>query len=128
MENDKQIDILAIGDIATEPFIKINDAEAKCDKDKEHCKLCLNYGGKIPYESAVVCHAVGNSSNVAVCASRLGLNSYLVSYVGNDNTGKENIEQLNKENVHTDSMNITDGFPSNYHYVLWYGEERTILV
>ena len=81
----KQVDILAIGDIATEPFIKIKEAEAKCDVDGEHCKLCLNYGGKIPYESAEICHAVGNSSNVAISASRLGLNSYLISYIGDDN-------------------------------------------
>ena len=122
------IDFLAIGDIATEPFIKINDAEAKCDPEGEHCKLCLSFGSKIPYESAFVCHAVGNSSNVAIGASRLGLNSYLVSYIGNDNSGKENIEQLKKENVHTDYISTIDGLESNYHYVLWYGTERTILV
>jgi sugar/nucleoside kinase (ribokinase family) len=128
MNNDNQIDILAIGDIATEPFIKINDAEAKCDLEGEHCKLCLTFGGKIPYESALICHAVGNSSNVAIGASRLGLNSYLASYIGNDNSGKENIEQLTKENVHTNYVSTIDGLESNYHFVLWYGTERTILV
>lgn len=128
MDKDKQIDILAIGDIATEPFIKINDAEAKCDLEGEHCKLCLSFGGKIPYESAEICRAVGNSSNVAIAASRLGLNSYLASYVGNDDSGKGNIEELAKENVHTDYVSVVDGLDSNYHYVLWYGTERTILV
>ena len=128
MDKYKQIDILAIGDIATEPFIKISEAEAKCDKDNNHCKLCLNYGGKIPYESAEICHAVGNSSNVAISASRLGLNSYLMTYIGDDNTGKENIELLNKENVQTNYITTIKGMKSNYHYVLWYGIERTILV
>ncbi|MCX6754810.1 MAG: carbohydrate kinase family protein [Candidatus Nomurabacteria bacterium] len=122
------IDFLAIGDIATEPFIKIKDAEANCDPDGNNCKLCLNYGGKIPYESATVCHAVGNSSNVAIGASRLGLNSCLISYIGNDYSGKKNIEQLNSEKVNTDYISTTDGLESNYHYVLWYGSEHTILV
>ena len=128
MDKDKQIDILTIGDIATEPFIKISDAEAICDLEGEHCKLCLSFGGKIPYQSAEICRAVGNSSNVAVASSRLGLNAYLVSYIGNDTSGKEDIEQLHKENVHTDYINTIDGLDSNYHYVLWYGTERTILV
>ncbi|HLP86547.1 MAG TPA: carbohydrate kinase family protein [Candidatus Paceibacterota bacterium] len=128
MENEKQIDILTIGDIATEPFIKIREAEATCDPDGDHCKLCINFGGKIPYESAEVCHAVGNSSNVAIGASRLGLSSCLVSYVGNDTTGKEDIELLEEEKVNTDYIRVVNGMESNYHYVLWYGVERTILV
>lgn len=124
----KNIDFLAIGDIATEPFIKIKDAEATCDQHGEHCKLCLSYGGKIPYESALVCNAVGNSSNVAIGLSRLGLNTSLLSYIGDDETGKENIEELKKENVDTSNIKIINGLESNYHYVLWYGVERTILV
>lgn len=128
MDTEKQIDILTIGDVATDVFIKIKDAEAKCDVDGEHCKLCLTYGGKIPYESALVCNGVGNSSNVAVCASRLGLNSSLVSYVGNDVSGKEDLEHLTKENVKTDYINIINDKESNYHYVLWYKTDRTILV
>ena len=103
------IDILAIGDIASEPFIKIKDAEASCDLEGQHCKLCINFGGKIPYESAEVCHAVGNSPNVAVATSRLGLSTYLVSYIGDDNTGKENLEQLKKENINTDYVTTEIG-------------------
>ncbi len=124
----KNIDFLAIGDIATEPFIKIKEAEAICDKGGDHCKLCLNYGGKIPYESALVCSAVGNSANAAISASRLGLNASIVTYVGNDDIGKKNIEELIKQDIDTRYVSIIDGMESNYHYVLWYGVERTILV
>ena len=101
MEKDKQIDILAIGDIATDVFIKIKEAEAKCDVDGEHCKLCLNYGGKIPYESAEVCPATGNSSNVAICSSRIGLKSALMANIGDDQNGIECLDKLKKENVDT---------------------------
>jgi len=125
---EKQIDLLAIGDITTEPFIKIEDAEVSCDENNEHCKLSFRYADKIPYESVEICHAVGNSPNVAVGASRLGINTSLISYIGDDSIGKENMETLVRENIKTDHMMIVPGMDSNYHYVLWYKTDRTILV
>jgi sugar/nucleoside kinase (ribokinase family) len=122
------IDFLAIGDIVTEPFIKITDAETTCDLNKEHCKLSFRFGDKIPYESAEICKAVGNSPNAAVCASRLGLNTSLISYIGEDSIGKENIEELLNNKVNIDYMETVRGMKSNYHFVLWYDTERTILV
>ncbi len=125
---EKQIDFLAIGDIVAEPFIRITDAEANCDINGEHCKICFRFGEKIPYESAEICYAVGNSPNVAVGTQKLGINSYLHSYVGDDSIGKQNIESLMKDGVNVDYMKIVNGMESNYHYVLWYQSERTILV
>lgn len=123
----KKIDILAIGDVATDIFIKIKDAEAVCDIHGGHCKLCLNYGGKIPYESVEVCHATGNSANVAISTSRLGLNSILLANIGNDQAGNDCLDILKKENVDITLVKKEDGFPTNCHYVLWYEKERTIL-
>lgn len=125
---EKQIDFLAIGDIASEPFIRITDAEANCDLQGEHCKICFRFGEKVAYESAQICNAVGNSPNVAVGVSRIGVNSTLISYIGDDLVGKQNIESLMKDNVNVDYMKIVPGMESNYHYVLWYETERTILV
>lgn len=122
-----KIDILAIGDIATDVFIKINEAEAKCDVDGEHCKLCLNYGGKIPYESAEVCLATGNSSNVAICANRLGLKSALMANIGDDQNGIDCLNKIKKENVDTNFIKKEIGKTTNYHYVLWYEKDHTIL-
>lgn len=128
MEKDKKIEFLAIGDITSEPFIRITDAEASCDLKGEQCKICFRFGDKIPYESAEVCNAVGNSPNVAIGVSKLGIESTLISYVGDDLVGKENIESLMKDGVNVDYMKIVPGMDSNYHYVLWYANERTILV
>lgn len=123
----KNIDILTIGDIAVDVFIKINDAEASCDLGGEHCKLCLNYGGKIPYESVETCPATGNSSNVAICASRLGLKSALMTNIGGDKNGTDCLDKLKKENVDTFCVKTESDKPTNYHYVLWYEKEHTIL-
>lgn len=124
----KNIDILAIGDIATDVFIKIKEAEAKCDLNGEHCKLCLNYGGKIPYESAEVCSAVGNSPNVAICTSRLGLNTSIITNIGGDQNGIDCLKILENEKINTNLIKKEDNLPTSYHYVLWYAKEHTILV
>jgi sugar/nucleoside kinase (ribokinase family) len=123
-----QLDFLAIGDIVTEPFIRLKDASVHCKINREECEICMRWGDKIPYESATMCAAVGNASNAAVAASRLGLNSALRAYVGDDGYGRECLDVLKKEKVNTDFMVTEAGKKTNYHYVLWYEDNRTILV
>lgn len=123
-----QIDFLAIGDITTDAFIRLKDAEVHCDVDNENCKLCVNFGDKIPFESVTVVKAVGNSANASVSASRLGLNSSLLAYIGDDENGKDDVEELKKNNVDTNYIRVDSGKKTNYHYVLWYDVDRTILV
>ncbi|MFZ2484471.1 MAG: PfkB family carbohydrate kinase [Minisyncoccia bacterium] len=121
-------DFVAIGDIVTDAFIKLKDASTTCDVDREHCTITMPFGEKIPYESVEVVRAVGNSANAAVSASKLGLTSALVSYVGDDQNGKECIESLNKDRVATDFLRVQADKKTNYHFVLWYEDDRTILV
>lgn len=123
----KNIDILAIGDITTDVFIKIKEAETKCDIHGNHCELCLNYGGKIPYESADVCHAAGNSSNFSIAISRLGLKSALMTNIGGDQNGIDCLNVLKDEKVDTTFVKTEIGKNTNYHYVIWYDKEHTIL-
>ncbi|MEA2701874.1 MAG: ribokinase [Candidatus Parcubacteria bacterium] len=123
-----ELDFLAIGDIVTEPFIKLKDAETHCNMDAGTCTICMRFGDKIPYESATLVPAVGNASNAAVAAARLGLTSALRAYVGDDRYGPECLDVLAREGVRTDYMVTERGKLTNYHYVLWYGNERTILV
>lgn len=122
------IDFLAVGDIVTEPFIRLTDAHVEDMKDSDAKQLCMRFGDKIPYEYAVLAVAVGNASNAAVSASRLGLSAALRSYVGDDRYGPECIAKLTEEGVDTSLMVTEPGKATNYHYVLWYGSERTILV
>lgn len=88
----------------------------------------MKFGEKIPYESATLVPAVGNASNAAVAAARLGLSSALNAYVGDDRYGIECLEVLEHEQVDTSYMVTEPGKHTNYHYVLWYESERTILV
>jgi sugar/nucleoside kinase (ribokinase family) len=123
-----KIDFLAIGDIVTDAFIKLKDAHVHCNLDKEGCELCVRFGDKIPYESVNVVSAVGNSPNAAVSAARLGLKTALITNIGNDQNGKDCLASLKKDNVSRDYVNIEKGKLTNYHYVLWYDVDRTILI
>ena len=124
----KQIDFLAIGDIVVDAFIKLKEAHVTCNIDREACELCMKFADKIPFESVDVIAGVGNSANAAVSAARLGLNSALLSDIGADKNGKDCIDALRKDRVDTRFVTAHKGMISNYHYVLWYDAERTILV
>lgn len=124
----KTIDFLSIGDITTDAFIRIKDAAVTCDINHEHCQLCVDFGAKIPYEFVEVVRAVGNSANAAVSAARLGVSSGLLAYIGKDQNGQECLEELHRNKVNTELIQTEEGKKTNYHYVLWYEDERTILV
>jgi ribokinase len=122
------IDFLAIGDTVVDAFIRLSQAEEMFSADHKTREICMTFGDKIPFEFAVVLPAVGNSANAAVAAARLGLHSYLLSNVGGDKNGQDCIEHLEKDGVHTDFVKVNAGLKTNYHYVLWFHNERTILI
>lgn len=127
-ENENKIDFLAIGDIVIDAFIELKDAHVHCKLDTDACELCVRFGDKVPYESVHVIPAVGNSPNAAVAAARLGLNSALITNIGDDKHGKDCLDSLNKDKVITDYVTIEKDKLTNYHYVLWYDVDRTILI
>ncbi len=124
----KGYDFIAIGDTVTDAFIRIKEASVSCDINKENCQICMRFADKIPYESVTVVPAVGNSANAAVAAARLGLKSALGSDIGGDYFGTECLNALKSEKVGTDFVKVHKDAKTNYHYVLWYEDERTILI
>jgi len=123
----KQYDFIGIGDIVTDAFIKLKEAEIKDDADGNK-KICMNFGDKIPYEDVFIVPAVGNSTNACVSAARFGLKSALITNIGKDYQGKECLDVLKKEGVDTKFIKIYKDKKTNYHYVLLFGPERTILI
>lgn len=124
----EKIDFLAVGDIVIDAFIELEDAEVNCDINKENCKICMRFADKIPYKDVTVVKAVGNSPNAAVSSARLDLKTALVTHVGDDQNGKDCIETLKENGVETDLVQTDAGFKTNYHYVLQYQVDRTILI
>lgn len=121
-------DFLGIGDTTIDAFIRVSQAEIRCDENNKHCQLCLNFADKVPYEDVHIVPAVGNSGNAAVAASRLGLKSALMTNLGDDNNGADCIKALAEENIGTQLIAIQKAKKTNYHYVLWYKDDRTILI
>lgn len=112
----------------TDAFIRLKNAELHCDINHEHCEICMDFGTKIPYESVTTVPAVGNSPNAAVAAARLGLKTALITNLGDDYHGEEALATLTKERVDTRFVHRHSGKKTNYHYVLWYQDDRTILI
>lgn len=128
MQQD-EFDIISIGDIVTDAFIKLLDDQAHTYVDEHGTKiLAMEFGTKLPFDRAEVIEGVGNASNAAVAIARLGLKSAFVTNVGGDQEGRDMIAALSKNKVDHRFVRINPDKKSNYHYVLWYKEERTILI
>jgi len=124
-----QIDVISIGDIVTDCFIKLEDDQAWTYID-EHGNnvLAMPFGTKIPFESVEVIEAVGNAANGATAFARLGLNTSFATNIGDDQAGRDMVVSLQKDKIDTSFVHINANKKSNYHYVLRYGVERTILI
>jgi len=119
-------DFIAIGDITIDAFIKLQNFSIHSDRGKK--EICINFGDKIPYKEVVEIPAVGNSPNAAVSASRLGLKSALITNLGDDENGQKCLDSLERDGVSNEFVKKHNGINTNYHYVLQYEEERTILI
>lgn len=124
----KKLDVLSVGDVVTDAFIKLLDDQAWVEQHENGPVLSMRFGMKLPFDHAQVIAGVGNASNAAVSFAKLGLNSGLVTNIGDDSAGNEIVRALKRNKVDTRFVHENDSKVSNYHYVLWYKEERTILI
>lgn len=123
-----KLQFLAIGDIVIDAFIELEDANVTCDINRENCTLSMRFADKIPYKDVTVVKAVGNSPNAAVSAARLGLATGLATNLGDDENGTDCVTALGAEHIDTALVTKHAGAKTNYHYVLSYEAERTILI
>lgn len=126
----QQYDFVALGDIVVDAFIELDkdSADVSIDMDTGRKTLHMDFGSKLPYKDVTIVNAVGNSPNAAVSAHRLGLETALVTNLGHDGLGKDCLNALRENGVHTDYVKVHEGKHTNYHFVLRYGPERTILI
>jgi ribokinase len=121
-------DMVSFGDITTDAFIRLKDAHVTCKVNNEDCEICMPFGTKLPFDSVTEVLAVGNGPNAAVCAARLGLSSALVAHVGDDQNGSACLKALTERGISTEYVVTHPDMRTNYHYVLQFGPERTILI
>lgn len=126
---DKDLDFVAIGDTVIDAFIHLRNDQAHTTRGPADTQmLCMPFGAKIPFDFAKVVNAVGNCANAAVSAARLGLKSGLISNLGDDYHADQCLEVFAREGVVADYIKKQEGKATNYHYVLWYKDDRTILI
>lgn len=123
-----QPDVISIGDIVTDDFIDLIEKIEHTYSNEQGKWLSIPFGTKIPYDHHEVIPAVGNAANAAVAFARLGLSSSFATNVGGDQEGRDMIAVLQKEKVDHRFVRLNPGKKSNYHFVLRFGAERTILI
>lgn len=121
-------DVISIGDIVVDDFIKIKEAEIEDDEKNKRQEICLAFGDKIPYEANYLIPAVGNSANASVAIARLGLKSALISNLGTDEDASLCLKALKTARVDTNLIKQHSNLKTNRHYVLWFDDNRTILI
>lgn len=119
-------DFVAVGDITIDAFIRLKDAEEHIEHGTR--ELCVRFGDKVPYEDVQEVLAVGNAANAAVSAHRIGLSSAFATWLGDDDNGKRCLDALRRQGVADEFVTLEQGKKTNYHYVLMFGSERTILI
>ena len=125
---ESRLDVLSVGDVVTDAFIRLLEDEARVEETDKGPRLSMAYATKVPFDHAEVVPAVGNASNAAVTFAKLGLKSGLVSNIGDDDWGRDILRALHKAKVDGRFVHINPRHKSNYHHVLWYKADRTILI
>jgi len=121
-------DIITIGDCTVDTFIVIDPEQGKleCDLNKDNCELCLNYATKIPIKQAHQSIG-GNAANVAAGCKKLGLETALVSELGDDLNGFTIKHEIESKGIDTKLIKILKNNETRYSVVLNYLAERTVL-
>jgi sugar/nucleoside kinase (ribokinase family) len=124
----RQWDVISVGDTATDVFIRLPEGRVKTTEDASGRWLMLPYGEKLPFDHSQTIESEGNAANAAVAFSRLGLATAFATHVGDDEVGRAIQLSLRREGVDTHLLRVDPDVPSNENFVLWFGEDRTILV
>jgi sugar/nucleoside kinase (ribokinase family) len=126
--SSKQLDVLVVGDVLTDAFIKLLDDQAWTSHGDNGPILSMPFGMKVPFDHAEVIYGVGNSSNAAVSLTKLGHSAGLVANIGSDDGGRDILRAYHDHGVDTRFVHVNHDKKTNFHYVLWYKDDRTILI
>lgn len=120
------LDLLSIGDASLDVFLTPSESESFCRIDNKECFISFTYGDKIPVKRMEITVG-GNAANNAVGTRRLGINSALVTTMGEDIVGQQILSIIESEGVNTTFVITQPASSSNYSTIINYAGERTIL-
>ncbi len=121
------LDLLTVGDIKLDTFIVVPDASVMCNVHMPECKLCIDYGKKIPV-SAMTSQIAGTAPNVAVGVAKFQKKTGVVSVMGEDDVYAHAKHFLKRHAVNTTHVVAKPGRKSSAATVLTYKGESTQFV
>ncbi|HXZ83265.1 MAG TPA: carbohydrate kinase family protein [Acidimicrobiales bacterium] len=124
----QRYDVISVGDVATDLFIRLSDNQVERRVDERGTLLEFPLGAKIPYEKATTVEAGGSAANAAVAFARLGLRVALASFLAHDELGRDLLGALHTERVDTRLVHVDSPAHTNRNFVLLLNGEQTILV
>lgn len=125
MAKSDHIDLLTIGDVCIDLYMKVEGKEVSQDKDPNNPKICFYHGSKIPVKS-LQNNIAGNAVNVSLGVAKLGLKAAVYAEMGDDEEAERIVRELTEEGVDTDFMRRSKDSLTGIHPVIVYQGERTI--
>ncbi|MFH1711758.1 MAG: PfkB family carbohydrate kinase [Patescibacteria group bacterium] len=120
-------DIVTIGDIKLDTFIVVPEASVMCELKMPSCKLCFDYGKKIPVE-VVKSQIAGSAPNVAIGIAKMGKNSAIYSIMGENGNKALAIDFLTRNGVDARCIKTEKNREDSFAAVINYKGEATQLV
>lgn len=120
------LDLVCIGDSTLDTFLVVKDAKVIKGKTRSQDQLCLYFADKIPIEKSVQ-SVGGNAANVSVGTTKLGLNTAIITEIGDDINGNIVQDGLKRTGVDTKYVKRGKNIETRYSVVINYKGERTIL-
>jgi ribokinase len=118
-------DIVCVGDAKIDIFLTLHQTREHLRYMEKTNELCIKFGEKVIVDKAEMLVG-GDATNVAVGASRLGLNTAIVAEIGKDEFAQKIINTLKNENVNIENISESEGQQSSFSTIINYKGERTI--
>lgn len=119
------IDILTIGDVSIDQYMKVEEACLQCDINEHDCKICFDYADKIPVQKFEEFIA-GNACNTAVSFNKHGLVTGVYTELGGDFHADRFLHAFKHLGIDTTYCLKNENSPTDIHSVIVYKGERTI--
>lgn len=120
-----KLDLLTIGDVCIDLYMKVEESEVSEDKDPDRPKICFYHGSKIPVKSEMS-NIAGNAVNVSMSTTKLGLKTAIYAETGDDEEAERIIKELKETGVLTDFIHKNPNSQTGVNPVIVYKGERTI--
>lgn len=120
------LDLITIGDATLDTFLVIERAHIRKGRKRVSDQLCLNFADKIPIQYSIQ-SVGGNAANVAVGAARLGVQTAILTELGDDINGHVIHDELCRAGVRDALIKKIPNRETRYSVIINFKSERTIL-